>query len=137
MADVVTNHFKAEVMRGTLSLGSDQLNLALLDSNHSNDIDNDSVFSDVNGDEISGSGYSAGGQAIANTGVTQDNTDNEGVLDGDDVTWANSSITARYGVVYHNATGTIVAILDFGQDKTSSNGEFKVSFAGEGIVNLG
>lgn len=137
MADVVTNNFKAEVMKGNLNLDSDQLNLALLDNNHANDIDNDATFSDVSGDEVSGSGYSAGGQAIANTGVTQDNTDDEGVLDGDDVVWSNSSITARYGVVYHNSTGTIVAILDFGQDKTSSNGEFKVSFAGEGIVNLG
>lgn len=137
MADVVPNYFKKQLMDNNVDLDADTFKLALLDSNHTNDIDNQQTFSDVNGNEVSGTGYSAGGQTIANTSTNQNNTDDEAEFDGDDVTFSNSSITARYAVVYHNATGTIVTILDFGSDKTSSNGDFTVSFAADGIVNLG
>jgi hypothetical protein len=52
-------------------------------------------FRDDVTNKVSGTGFTASGQALANKAVTADNTDNEGVFNADDVTWASSTITAR------------------------------------------
>ena len=141
MADVVPNGLKQTLLQGGIDGDNDSFKLALLDSNHSNNIDSQEFWGDVNGNEVSGSGYSAGGQAISNTGTSQDDTDDEGVFDGDDVTWSNSTITASYAVVYKDtgsaSTSNIVCIFDFGGSKSSDNGDFTVSFGSEGILNIG
>ncbi len=42
--------------------------------------------------EVTGTGYTAGRATLANKSVSADNTDNEGVLDADDVTWLIAAI---------------------------------------------
>lgn len=59
-------------------------------------------------------------------------------LDGDDVTWASSTITARYAVGYYSTgvatTSPLVFYVDFGSDQSSSNGNFTVAFDPTGIM---
>ncbi len=44
------------------------------------------------------------------------------------VTWASSTITARYAVLYDNAgTKPLLAVVNFGTDQSSSNGNFTVT----------
>lgn len=140
MADAVPNSFKNQIASGNIDFDADTFKLMLLDNNHSNDIDSQEFIDDVSTNEVSGTGYSAGGQTIANIAVTTDNANDQAEVDGDDVTWSSSSITARYGVVYKDtgtpATSPIVCILDFGSDKTSSNGDFTVQFGAEGFIKL-
>lgn len=140
MADVIPNYFKVELAKNNVDLASDSFSLALLDSNHSNNVDTQENLDDVNGNEVSGPGYSSGGQGIANTTVNRNDTDDQAEFDGDDVTFSNSTIDASYAVIYQDtgtaSTSTIVAILDFGGQKSSDNGDFTVSFGADGIAKL-
>jgi len=77
--------------------------------------------------EVSGTGYTAGGEAITiSTNPTSSGT--TAYLDFSDTTWSSATITARGALIY-NANGTTnpaVAVLDFGADKTSTAGDFTI-----------
>lgn len=139
MADAVYNKFKKEALHGNdLDLVTDTIKCALVTSSYTPDVDGDTTYADIT-NEVTDTGYSAGGAEITSRTVTQDDTDNEGVFDGADVTWATSEITARGAVVYRSTTATqswLICYFDFGADKTSSGGDFTVQWDAEGIVNL-
>ena len=139
MANVIYNSFKAKIMDGSVDLDTDTVKVALVTSSYTPDQDAHDFFDDVT-NEVVGTGYSAGGASLANKSVTQDNTDNEGVFDADDVTWSSSTITARGAVVYKStgtpSTSPIIAFIDFTTDQISSNGNFVIQWAAEGLLNL-
>jgi hypothetical protein len=140
MSSIIPNATKKNLMNGGIDLDTDTIKVMLLTSTHSNNADTQEFIDDVSANEVSGAGYNAGGATLANKTVTQDNTDDEGVFDADDVSWAASSITARYAVIYKDtgtaSTSPIIAIIDFGEDKVSSSGTFTITWAAEGILNL-
>jgi hypothetical protein len=82
--------------------------------------------------EVSGTGYSAGGQALTNVNPTTSGT--TAFTDFADETWTTASITARGAIIYNTTTGggvsttDAVCVLDFGADKTSTAGDFTVQF---------
>lgn len=139
MADLIYNGFKKNIMNGNIDLDTDTIKVALVTSAYTPDQDAHEFFSSVT-NEITGTGYSAGGASLANKTVTQDNTNNKGVFDADDVTWASATITARGAVIYKStgtaSTSPLLCYLDFGSDKTSSGGNFVVQFGASGILNL-
>lgn len=139
MADVIYNAFKKNIMNGSIDLDTDTIKVALVTSSYTPNQDTDDMFDDVT-NEVSGTGYTAGGASLANKTVTQDNTDNEGVFDADDVTWSTSTITARAAVVYKStgtaSTSPLICYIDFGSDKISTAGNFIIAWNAEGIVNL-
>jgi hypothetical protein len=77
--------------------------------------------------EVTGPGYVAGGKPLSGFKA---NLDGEtAFLDFDDLTWANSTITSRGGLIYNSTReNRAVAVIDFGRDITSTNGPFKVEF---------
>ncbi len=139
MADVIFNSFKKKIMDGSIDLDTDTIKVMLVTSSYTPDQDVHDFKDDIT-NEVSGTGYTAGGTALANKAVTADNTDNEGVFDADDVTWASSTITARGAVIYKDtgtpSTSPIICYIDFGSDKSSSAGNFTISWNAEGILNL-
>ncbi|HEX8609330.1 MAG TPA: hypothetical protein VF679_11875 [Pedobacter sp.] len=139
MADVIYNSFKKKIMDGSIDLDTDTIKVALVTSSYTPDQDAHDFFDDVT-NEVTGTGYTAGGATLANKTVTADNTDNEGVFDADDVSWTTSTITARGAVIYKStgtaSTSPIIAYIDFGADKTSTAGTFQITWAAEGILNL-
>lgn len=77
--------------------------------------------------EVSGTGYSAGGQALTTVAPTSSGT--TAFLDFDDETWTTATITARGALIYNSTqSNKAVAVLDFGADKTSTAGDFTVVF---------
>jgi hypothetical protein len=79
------------------------------------------VYSTAN--EVSGAGYTAGGQTL--TGYAASLDGDTAIVDFADPTWANSTITAAGMVVYDSTNGNkIRAIYSFGQNVTSTNGTF-------------
>ena len=76
--------------------------------------------------EISGSGYSAGGGTLTN--VTPTSSSTTAFTDFDDLTFSTATITARGALIYNDtaAGDPSVVILDFGGDKTSTAGDFKI-----------
>jgi len=77
--------------------------------------------------EVSGTGYVAGGQALTTVAPTSSGT--TAYLDFNDETWTSSTITARGALIYNSdQSNKSVAVLDFGADKTSTAGDFTVVF---------
>jgi len=76
--------------------------------------------------EVSGAGYTAGGQTLA--GITQALDGDVAIMDFSDPSWPNSTITARGMTIVDTTNGNKVkAVLDFGADITSTNGTFAVT----------
>lgn len=140
MADVIYNSFKRDI-QSSIDLDTDTIKVMLVTSAYTPDQDTHTKRSDIT-NEVSGTGYTAGGATLANKSVTVDNTDNEGVFDADDVTWSTSTITARGAVLYKSRGGAssadeLIAYIDFTTDKTSSGGDFTIQWGAEGIINIG
>ncbi len=89
--------------------------------------------------QVTGTGYSAGGATLASKTVTQNNTNDRGVSDAADVTWSASTITARGAVVYKDTgtatTSLLICYKDFTTDKISSSGDL-ITWSADGIVYL-
>ena len=82
--------------------------------------------------EVSGTGYSAGGGTLTN--VTPTTSGTTALTDFADLTFSSSTITARGALIYNTTTGggtgttDSVVVLDFGSDKSSSAGDFTIVF---------
>ena len=101
----------------------------------------DVAADDVVANEVSGTGYTAGGNTLANKTNAYNSGTNVIVLDADDTTWSSSTITARYAVIYDatpatNATRPLIGYVDFGSDQSSSNGNFTITWDATGIVRI-
>lgn len=101
----------------------------------------DTVVSDLNGSEVSGNGWTAGGEAIANAAVTIVDTD-DAMLDGDDVrvTATGGDIGPTDGYVIIDDTDgdpELVAFVDPDGSKTAGTGtEFQVNWNANGILRI-
>jgi len=79
--------------------------------------------------EVADSGsYSAGGGALTN--VTPTSSGTTAFTDFADITFTSATITARGALIYNDtvAGDSSVVVLDFGEDKTSTAGDFQVIF---------
>ena len=139
MADVIYNAFKKNLMNGSIDLDTNTFKCMLVTSAYVPDQDAHEFRSSVT-NEVTGTGYTAGGVTLASLAVTQDNTNNRSEWDFADPVWAASTITARGAVIYKDtgaaATDPLVAYIDFGSDKSSSGGEFRLTINAEGFLAL-
>ena len=77
--------------------------------------------------EVSGTGYTAGGATLSSQAVAYDATNQVAYFDAADPSWSSATITARGALIYNNTkSNASIAILDFGSDYSSSNGTFQV-----------
>jgi hypothetical protein len=78
--------------------------------------------------EVSGTGYTATGNTLTNVDPTTSGT--TAFTDFDDTTWSSATITANGALIYNDdhASDAAVAVLAFGGDKTSTNGDFTIQF---------
>jgi len=137
MASGVYNEFKGDVLKKVHDLVNDTVKVALLTSSAAFDADNDN-WADISSNEVSGTGYSAGGATLGSKTVTVDNTNDRASFDGADTTWSTSTITARFAAVYDDthASDRLICLFDFGSNQTSSNGDFTIAWHANGILLL-
>ena len=88
----------------------------------------------------SGTGYTSGGQALANVAVTTVTT-NDAKFDADDLTWTASggSITASYAIIYNDtdADDPPIAFIDFDGSQSAGDGtDFKIVWNASGIFTF-
>lgn len=83
------------------------------------------VYSATN--EVTGSGYTAGGKTLTNvTPVTSGTT---AIYDFDDAVWLSSTITAIGALIYNSTNGNrAVLVLGFGANEASVSGAFTIVF---------
>ena len=131
---------KEAIANGDIDLTDDTIHAALLTSAYTIDIDADANWSDIVANEVVGTGYVAGGKALASKTVTQDDANDQAVFDATDAQWNPSTITARYVVIYKNtgtdSTSTLIGVIDFVSDQISSNNDFTVQWSANGILTL-
>jgi hypothetical protein len=78
--------------------------------------------------EVSGTGYSAGGNTLS-ISTNPTSTGTTAFLSFATTTWSTATITARGALIYQAGGSTpAVAVLDFGGDKTSTAGDFQITF---------
>lgn len=112
------------MMEGSHDLDGATYNVMLCTSSYAPDVDTHDFRSDVT-NEVTGTGYSAGGQALGSVTVTYDSANNRAVFDAADVVWSSSTITARYAVIYRARGGAssadeLLCYVDFGTDVSST-----------------
>jgi hypothetical protein len=84
------------------------------------------------GNEVSSSGYTAGGSALVNQGVKVSSS--VAITDFADLSFVGVTLTARGALIYNTQTNggsnttDAVAVLDFGADKTATSGTFTIQF---------
>ena len=109
------------------SSGGSTFKIALYTSSASLD-SSTTAYSTTN--EVSGTGYTAGGNTLTNVAPTSSGT--TGYVSFSNTTWSTATITARGALIYNssstNYTNPAVAVLDFGTDKSSSAGNFTIQF---------
>jgi len=139
MATLVYNAGKRRIADGTIDLDTDSLKVMLVTSAYTPDIDTHLFRSSVT-NEVVGAGYTAGGQAMANVAVAQDDTNDRATVDADDNVWPASTITARGAVIYKDtgnpATDNLIGYLDFGSDIVSTAGNFTIAWDAVGFMTL-
>ena len=115
--------FRREIMQKVHDLGGDNLRFALFTSTA---VLGSATTQYRTTNEISGTGYSAGGELMSLTTVFS--VGSSSVLSGGDFVWTSASFTANGGLLYNDAQVDNAAIgtYAFGGDKTVTNGTFTV-----------
>jgi hypothetical protein len=81
--------------------------------------------------EVSGTGYTAGGNTLSKVNPTSSGT--TAYTDFSDTTWSSATITANGALIYNSTdSNAAVVVLAFGGDKTSTNGDFTIQFPAAG-----
>ena len=128
MANIVPFSFKGELASGThnFASGGNTFKLALYTSNPYTT----SSTTKVATNEVSsagGSNYTAGGNTLTGQSVTASTATT--AIDFADTSWSSATFTAAFGAIYDtSASDKLVVVLDFGGDKTATNGTFTIAF---------
>lgn len=119
--------FKSELMSGLHDFdnpGGNTFKIALYTSSATLGAST-TAYSTTN--EVSGTGYTAGGNTL--TAVSPTTSGTTAYVDFADTTWTSSTITANGALIYNNTNANrACAVLAFGSDKSSSNGDFQIIF---------
>lgn len=90
--------------------------------------------------EITGTGYTAGGATLTSPTLNYNSTTDTLTLDAADVSWDPSTLVARYAVIYRDtgtsATSPLLVLIDFGADVSSSTGPFALTWDAAGIITV-
>ena len=125
LTQTATNQFKTGLMNGSYNFTSDAFKIALYTGNATLN-ENTSTYTTDN--EITGSGYTAGGNTLTvSVTPTTGDSGNIAYISFSNVSWTGS-LTARGALIYDVTNGNkTVCVLDFGADKTSTT-TFEVQF---------
>ena len=114
-----TTSFKVGLYNGQFNLASDTIKMALYTGN-ANLNQTTTAYTSVN--EVSGTGYTAGGQVMTGVTISYDATNSVAYVNFANVVWNPAAFTARYALIYDaTASNASIAVIDFGSDKTCTN----------------
>lgn len=131
------NFFKG-VANKEIDLDTDAIKVMLTTSSYTPSQGTHQYKSSVT-NEISGTGYTAGGATLAS--VTVGVSGNVFTFDAADISWTTATFTARYAVIYDSSPATdstrsLIGYIDFGADVSVTAGTFTISWDAAGIVGL-
>ena len=130
--NAICDSFKKQLLGGEHdfdSSGGDTFKLAMYTSSATL---GKSTTNYATSNEVSSSGYTAGGKALVNSGVKVSSS--VAITDFADLSFTGVTLTARGALIYNTTTDggsnttEAVAVLDFGGDKTATSGTFTIQF---------
>jgi hypothetical protein len=144
MSSLVYNSFKGRLFAdpaAAINLSTDAFRVVLLTSAYNSvvasAIDDESMYNDLSAFEVAGVNYVASGSPLIGSAPYTVDGSNQARWSADNVTWSNATITARYATIYcQSKSNALVCTIDFGSDKSSSNGDFTIQWSANGILNL-
>jgi len=131
ITSAICTSFKVEILKAvhnfTASSGN-TFNIALYDSSASLGAGTTAYTTSEEITNTSGSAYTAKGEAL--TSVTPVASSTTAVCDFADVSWTSASFTARGCMIFNDSASgdPSVCCIDFGGDKTATNGTFTIQF---------
>ena len=142
MANIVPDSFKTDLLKGTFnfdSSGGSTFKLALY-TDLSGFSTSTTAYATTNEVSSSGTGYTAAGNTLTNNGVSV--SSNIAFVDFADLTFSSVTLTADSALIYKSSSNNeAVLVLDFGGDKTATNGDFVIQFptadSSSAIIRLG
>ena len=130
MANVVPFSFAQELLKGAHNFTSNTIKLALYTAGSGAPYSTSSTVYDSSvSNEVSGAGYTTGGNTLVNPVVA--NQSNVATLTFDQTQFTSATFGAAYAVIYNTSTtpaNKLVVVLDFGGTKSCSNGTFTITF---------
>jgi hypothetical protein len=134
ISQAMVTSFKVEILNGIHAFGTsvvraattpDTFKIALYTSSAT--LGATTTAYTTSGEVPSTGNYSAGGNTL--TTIAPTSTGTTAFLDFNDTTWAAATITANGALIYNSTQGDkAVAVLAFGSDKTSTDGDFTIIF---------
>jgi hypothetical protein len=119
-----TTSFKAELYEGIHDLIDDTIKIALFNAN-ADLLASTTAYS--TSQEVTGTGYTAGGNTL--TGATVRSSGTTAFVSFDNTTWSSASFTCRGALIYNSSkSNRSVAVLNFGSDKIVANGTLTIEF---------
>ncbi len=130
MASMIYNSCLRDLCVGNIDFDTDTFKMMLVTSSYTASKAHDKRDDITN--EVTGTGYTAGGNACTPTVAAVDNTNNDVEITFTVTNWTTATITARGGVIYKSRGGAasadeLVGYVDFGTDITSTAGTFSVT----------
>ena len=130
MASLIFNRCLEQWAKGTIDFDTDTFKAMLTTSSYAENKDTDDFRNDVT-NEVTGTGYTAGGNTVTVT-VTLDTANDRVDISLGGTTWTTSTITARKAVYYKSRGGAssadeVIAVNDFGSDVITSGGTFTLN----------
>jgi len=125
----ICNSFKTEILKAehnfTASTGN-TFNIALFTSSATLGAGT-TAYAATGMNEMSGTGYTAGGKALTSVTPSLDST--TACCDFDDISWTSATFTANACLIYNtNSSNKAVCAVAFGGDKSVSSGTFTIQF---------
>ncbi len=141
MASFIYTSFIKKTLDGTnIDFTSNTIKVALTTASYTPNQATHDFFDDIT-NEVSGTGYSAGGATLGSKTVTLDTTNKWVVFDAADVSLTTSTISnARYAVIYKStgvaSTSPLIALIDFGSNQSTNASTFAITWSTDGIFKL-
>lgn len=123
-----------------IDLPDDVIKCMLTTSSYTPDQDAHDYKDDVT-NEVTGTGYTAGGTTLGNRGFTYTGATNVLAFTADPAVWTAATITARTAVVYDSTPGSdatrpLICYQQSDVDIVSTNGTFQVTWNASGIFTI-
>jgi hypothetical protein len=126
-----TTSFKAELYEGIHDLIDDTIKIALFNANA--DLSASTTAYSTN-QEVTGTGYTAGGNTL--TGATVRSSGTTAYVSFDNTSWSSASFTSRGALIYNSSKANrSVAVLNFGSDKIVANGTLTIEFPSNDVTS--
>lgn len=121
-----------------INWASDTIKVALCSNAYTPNQTTHDFFNDITNEVIGSTGYTAGGIALTSKTLTDSGL--TATFDAADTTWASSTITARYAIIYKStgtaSTSPLIMWMDFGLDIQSGGANFIINWDSAGIFTL-